>query len=363
MNTAIGDNLYLGVLLGLYIQVFLLGIIIVLGSRGKTRIVILGSFCYLMAASTLYNIFWPTFNTSFIANFFLAGFKDTYLGPILFLYIILLSQPKNRKRLILGHLIFPTMVTCTYLVFKFGFGPYYPQHYARLATFFLIIKTFSFLFYIVLMWMNRHKMEMVIPSLRKKYFVFFYLIMTYAFVTSVMSILSVYIEWFAGAFEKLNTFVYAPMGFITYFITIIFAISENNYLKNFFILKSPYISKEVVEMKTELGLSLEGKLLSSKGYKDPYLSTKKVAKLLGVHQDILVEYIRIHHKKSFNEFLTDLRIEEFKRICGDQNHKNLSISGMAYEAGFKSKATFYRLFKQRVGISPGTFIAQKGVAS
>ena len=360
MNTALGDNLYLGVLLGLYIQVFLLGIIIILGSRGKVRIILLGCFCYLMAASTLYNIFWPTLNHSFVANFFLAGFKDTYFGPILFLYILLLSRPKNKKRLVFLHLLFPTLVSCIYLTLKFGIKEYYLQNFASLATFFLILKTLSFLFYLVYMWIERKRVDMVIPSLRKKYFVFFYLIMTYFFLTSVMSIISVYwVGWDEEFFQKINTFVYAPLGFLIYFLTVIFAISENNSLKNFFIPKSPYLSKNVIAKREEIDSALKERLIQEKLYKNPYIGPKEVAQLLAVRKEVLIEYLRMEYQQSFNEFLTHLRLEEFKRICDSGDFTNLSISGLAYEVGFKSRATFYRIFKQKVGVSPGVYLQQK----
>lgn len=360
MNTALGNELFLGILLGLYIQVFLLGIIIILGSRWKIRSVILGCFCYIMASSTLYNIFWPTLNHSFIANLFLAGFKDMFVGPLLFLYIILLGKIANVKQLLVWHLTIPTLMTLGYLTLKFGLSNFYFQNYAVIGTGFLVARTLSFLFYIIFMWLEKKKIELVIPSLLKKYLIYFYLVLGYFFLTSVLDVLSIYVVgWGQGTYQWLNTYVYTPMGFLIYFFTLIFAISEHNGLKNFFIPKSPYISQEVAYNRNEIETMLEQKLISSRAFKDPYLTTKKAAKLLSVNPAVLIEYIRIHHNQSFNEFLANLRLEEFKKICRDKNHENLSISGMAYEAGFKSKATFYRMFKQQMGISPGAFIAQQ----
>jgi len=359
MNTALGNELYLGIILGLYLQVFLLGIIIILGSRWKTRSILLGCFCYVMASSTLYNIFWPTLNHSFLGNLFLAGFKDTYLGPFLFLYIVLLGKPSNVKRLLLWHLTLPTLVTLGYLALKFGFRNYYLSNYAYVGTGFLIIRTLSFLFYLIFIWIERGQMELVIPTLRKKYIIFFYLILGYFFLTSSMDILSIFVpEWGKGTYQWLNTYIYTPMGFLIYFSTLVFAVSEHNGLKNFFIPKSPFISKEVAHRKSEIETLLQQRLIVSKRYKDPYLTTRKAAKLLTIDHDVLMEYFRLHRNQSFNEFLVGLRLEEFKKICENQDNSNLSISGIAYEAGFKSKATFYRTFKKEMGISPGTYMTR-----
>ena len=58
--------------------------------------------------------------------------------------------------------------------------------------------------------------------------------------------------------------------------------------------------------------------------------------------------------KAFSSKIT--RSSELKGVLVDKKH--FSISGIAHEAGFKSQASFYRIFKKHTGVTPSQFIEQ-----
>ena len=60
-------------------------------------------------------------------------------------------------------------------------------------------------------------------------------------------------------------------------------------------------------------------------------------------------------KKNFYTFVNELRIEEVKEKLRDPKNDNLKILSLAYDSGFNSKATFNRIFKQYVGLTPLEF--------
>ena len=64
-----------------------------------------------------------------------------------------------------------------------------------------------------------------------------------------------------------------------------------------------------------------------------------------------------YENKGFNEFVNTYRIEEVKKYLLQNDFSNLTISGMALEAGFNSQATFQRVFKKLEGMTPTEFLA------
>lgn len=94
-------------------------------------------------------------------------------------------------------------------------------------------------------------------------------------------------------------------------------------------------------------------------YKDPELSLTSLAQHLGESPNVVSRIINAGFNQSFNEFINTYRIEEVKRrmIAGDADR--LTILALAFEAGFASKTTFNRVFKEQTGLTPKEFLGQK----
>ncbi len=56
--------------------------------------------------------------------------------------------------------------------------------------------------------------------------------------------------------------------------------------------------------------------------------------------------------QSFYEFINYYRLKEVQKRLLDPQHQHLTILGIANESGFKSKATFNRIFKEWTGLTP-----------
>jgi AraC-like DNA-binding protein len=106
-----------------------------------------------------------------------------------------------------------------------------------------------------------------------------------------------------------------------------------------------------------------GRLLSvmeqEKPYLNPELTLSSLANMLKSSPDYLSSILNGNLNKNFFDFVNYYRVEEFKRICRLQQNENLTIMGMAWDAGFNSKATFNRVFKKTTGITPGEFLENK----
>ncbi|HWB26485.1 MAG TPA: ABC transporter permease [Chitinophagaceae bacterium] len=86
-------------------------------------------------------------------------------------------------------------------------------------------------------------------------------------------------------------------------------------------------------------------------YQDPDLSLSSLAKKLGMHPRELSKIVNTVLKKNFNDFVNEYRVQDMKSKMQDPAYDNKTLLGIAFEAGFNSKATFNRSFRQVTGKS------------
>jgi AraC-like DNA-binding protein len=95
-------------------------------------------------------------------------------------------------------------------------------------------------------------------------------------------------------------------------------------------------------------------LLAGGVHREMRLNRARLAKKAGIGEHHLSRVINHHFKKSFNELINSYRIDEAKqRLKNEQT----PITTIAFEVGFNSIASFNRVFKESVGVSPTEFRA------
>ncbi|PCE66664.1 helix-turn-helix domain-containing protein [Sediminicola luteus] len=100
-------------------------------------------------------------------------------------------------------------------------------------------------------------------------------------------------------------------------------------------------------------------MTKEKWYLNAQLSSKMVVDALGIDANDLSQTLKYRFNSNFRELINQYRVQEVKGLLMDPEKKHLSILGKAYEAGFNSEASFYRIFKKETGQSPKAFIAKK----
>jgi len=103
------------------------------------------------------------------------------------------------------------------------------------------------------------------------------------------------------------------------------------------------------------GTLLKKAIEAKKYYEDPELSLGSLAEKLGLHPHELSKIVNTVFKKSFNDFINEYRVRDMVSKMRDPAYNNMTLLGIAYEAGFNSKATFNRSFKQVTGKSAAEF--------
>ena len=96
-------------------------------------------------------------------------------------------------------------------------------------------------------------------------------------------------------------------------------------------------------------------------YKDPELNLNYVAKLLSVHPNILSQTINFVENRNFYDYINRQRIEEFKRIAILPENRKFTILSLAFESGFNSKTSFNRNFKKYMNCSPREFLKSQSI--
>ncbi len=116
-------------------------------------------------------------------------------------------------------------------------------------------------------------------------------------------------------------------------------------------------------MVEEINEKLLDYIDEEKPYLNPELSLQDLADRLDVKRHHLSNVINQKHNKNFYEFINQYRIKEVKTMLTDPENKHLKLISLAYDAGFNSKATFNRIFKQTTNMTPSQFISSQKVVS
>jgi len=118
--------------------------------------------------------------------------------------------------------------------------------------------------------------------------------------------------------------------------------------------QSKLSAKDLNRLKDQLDQLME--------VKKPYLNRKLVkaelAELLGVSNPDIARLLNERIGMTFFEYVNYYRIKEFVALAKTDKAQQLTIFGLAQEAGFNSKTTFHKSFKKLMGTSPGEYFAQ-----
>lgn len=96
-------------------------------------------------------------------------------------------------------------------------------------------------------------------------------------------------------------------------------------------------------------------MVSDKIYQDEKLNMSILSEKTGLSNSYLSQIINQKEGKNFFDFVNEYRLNEVKEKMKDPKFDHYTILGLAQDAGFKSKSTFYNYFKKVTGQTPSTF--------
>ena len=101
---------------------------------------------------------------------------------------------------------------------------------------------------------------------------------------------------------------------------------------------------------------LEDTLHQNQFYLSQDISLAELAKQIDTSDKKLSTLLNQNLQTSFYDYINSFRIAAFKKGVTEGKLENLSIVGLAFQCGFKSKSSFYRAFKKETGMTPTQFL-------
>ena len=284
-----------------------------------------------------------------LVRFFQGLSSSPFYGPLAYLFLLSLSGKLQRVDY-LKHLAFPGLLVLFYLA---------DDLWGILGQS-LLIKTYVVVEYglvivyclLCFAFFRRGGLEHI--KIQNRYRLFYTIIfadLVYNFGELALSIFAP--EFHARLMPGLFQFDMVVYLLLFLYLTL-FGLTELSWVRQLFVPKQIYFSQGYMENDT-LEMTLKQLFEKEAIHLDPDLTIEELAKAAQVSRPVLSEYLTIKRKLTFNELVNEYRLETFKSKLGDPQYAHLDIIGIAYAAGFGSKATFYRVFKQKEGMTPSAF--------
>lgn len=108
------------------------------------------------------------------------------------------------------------------------------------------------------------------------------------------------------------------------------------------------------DKKNELFEKLENLMVKDRIYHDKNITREKMADMIGTNRTYLSKVINDNTGKSFNQYIASFRIKETLQILSDPN-MDIPMKALYEEVGFSSINTFYKIFKEEVGMTPSKY--------
>lgn len=119
--------------------------------------------------------------------------------------------------------------------------------------------------------------------------------------------------------------------------------------------KSAYNPEEMTQLEQTLSFLMN----SEKPYLDEDLTLSTLSEHLEVPDKKLSALLNQFMNISFYDYINSFRVNDVKNMIESEEFDNLTLLGIAYECGFKSKTSFNRIFKKTTGSSPSAYKKQR----
>ncbi len=293
--------------------------------------------------------------------------KPIFAGAIILFYFKSLSDSLEKNHL-LTYLIPPGVYYITLIILRFFLGNAINIDPLRTSTILsgFVLLIFWFYFFVTRKEILHHLRTALIPRAYHKVLLLFYSLYFFLLQIPVWDIYSKVLEagvlppayeqvisdLYHGFFKYAGYYAsYTYIHFLGYFL-FLYSLSELPVFKKMFLPKETMINQKVHKQLAELDLRVNHFFHEKKGFTDPNLTLSSCSKFLGLTRKEFMDYLTITGQGLFKDFLNKLRTEEVKKLMLSEDSQKYDLVGLALESGFKSKSTFFRVFKNIEGITP-----------
>ena len=336
----------------------LIGLIVNL-IRPRLRNLLLTHIILVVLNVLIRHMYYVELDSSYVYGLFQIFVTDLFYGPILYLYLLVILKEEVSLKIILYHYAIPLALATFRFIYKYIIGRTIDDLafivYPAISSIIIII-------YFVLGLIKLRKLSnqnKLIP--KKRFNIFFLLVNAYLVLGSLIYFISLgyYTENISikaitkGIIEFYYNIIQYPFFLIFCVAIFLYSITEAIWLKRYFIIDPTRVK---LENEKVTGISqydiLKKVFLEDKYYLDPNVNANKFAKALNIKSEALNYMIRKNGFKNFTAFVNYHRVQVFIQKLIENQHSNLTIDGLASNCGFKSKSTFYRIFKEETNKTP-----------
>ncbi|WBV60926.1 helix-turn-helix domain-containing protein [Chryseobacterium camelliae] len=150
--------------------------------------------------------------------------------------------------------------------------------------------------------------------------------------------------------KSLKTEIYSPKITLNNNVEVI--VNHNNHEENILLNTIDY------EIKfSELWQKMDQSVRQKQLYRDCDLNLDQLALKTEINKYQISEMLNGYKHKPFYRYINEYRIEYFKNLVEKaiERKENINFLSFAYEAGFKSKSSFNRYFKEIIGKTPSEY--------
>lgn len=106
----------------------------------------------------------------------------------------------------------------------------------------------------------------------------------------------------------------------------------------------------------QLAQQLEQAVTENELYRKKELNLNELAQQSGINANTLSQLFGLHYKMNFYDFINRYRLEQVEQMMLDPANQQYKIIALAEASGFKSKTTFYKVFKEKHQMTPAQFM-------
>ena len=363
------QNLSLGIQFLLGLQLVVAGVLHFIYKSNRSRIP-LAFLCLIFGLGFFKSIFHSFWKDNLVLYVLIGPDKPIFIGPLLLFYYK--SYSTNLKiRYVVKHLLIPVLFYFILMIFRLYYPKLFPNFTNNQIPIFYIAALLIFWYYFLI---TRKELRLnvkqkLIPKAYKKVVFLFYSL--YFFLLQIpiwdmynelvhSSFLPAEIALKANAlYNNLFKYIgedlsYTYFHLLAYFL-FLYAISELIFLKRFFLPKNALMSASIFKSKSKIDELIDYYFINKKLFKDPELTLESCAKIFDIPKKELMEYLKLTNRGVFKDFVNSMRVEELKLNLKREEFKRYDLVGLAKECGFKSRSTFFRVFKNFEGVTPNEY--------
>jgi len=279
-------------------------------------------------------------------------------GPLFYFYVLrllTLSQQKLWPHLI-PFLLFVGINSIWLVVETSGFLSQVQ------STFYSIMSAgslFQAMIYLILSWRQLERYRVEVKQEQSRHQAFRYLRVLVFII--LICVLMFTINYFS---QLLNWTL--PFSFLNYFVGWLL-LSCFVFVLAFYAIRQPEIFRIDPRAKlandavpsfdmTPLIDQLNHCLENERPYLNPDLSLDDLARLVNCRKELLSKAINQGLSTNFYRLINEHRIMEFEALAKNPANAHLTHLALALEAGFRSKTTFYKAFRELKQVTPSTYL-------